>query len=138
MKIDIGSVVKIMCKSNLVESGILTEYNDDQLVLQLADKSFTIILNPKENIIAIRVSKQEMRSRPDRVSVETELEPHRYERREDLRAASLAELHKMRANEERKNAKDLLRSFKIKQTPEVNFGYPSFKSIPKHPKKKTR
>lgn len=139
MEIEAGCIVKVVCKGNLIENGILVEFNEDQLVLELLDKSLVIFLNPKENIIAIKVSKQETQSSPrDRVFVDTEPKPHRYERREELRAATLAELHKMRASEERKRARNLMTSFDVTQPPEVSFGYPQFKSVPKHPKKKTR
>lgn len=138
MKIEIGSKIKVVCKGNIIESGILIEETDRQMVLELIDKSITIIQNPSENIIAIRISKQEKQSsQRDTVFVETELEPETYERREDLRAAQLAELHKMRAHAERENAKELMTSFTPNKLPEVNFGYPSFKSISKHTKKKT-
>jgi hypothetical protein len=138
MKIDTGSVIKIICKGNIIENGVVIEYNKDQMVLELIDKSLLIILNPQENIIAIKMSKQETESSPrDRVFVDTELKPHRYERREDLRAASLAELHKMRANAERQKARELMNSFEPNKLPEVSFGYPSLKSLPKHTKKKT-
>jgi|SRR5690606_1852482 len=139
MKIDTGSVIKIICKGNIIENGVVLEYNKDQMVLELIDKSLVIILNPQENIIAIKMSKQETESSPrDRVFVDAELKPHKYERREDLRAASLAELHKMRANAERQKARELMNSFELNKLPEVSFGYPSLKSLPKHTKKKTR
>lgn len=138
MKIEIGSKIKIVCKGNLIEMGILIEHTDRQMVLEAIDKSVVIIQNPYENIIAIKVSKQEKESSTrDIVFVDEELKPEKYERREDLRAAELAELHKMRASAEREKARELLTSFTADKLPEVNFGYPSFKSFLEHTKKKT-
>lgn len=140
MKISIGSKIKVVCQNGIVEAGTLLEHTDDQLVLELIDETVVIILNPKQNVVAIRVPKQEKESRVDGgVFVDVELKPERYERKEDLRAANLAELHKLRAHEERKRAGELLRSHQPSALPEVAFGTPDYsKPISKHPRKKVR
>ena len=140
MEIDIGSIIKIICINNVIEAGRLVELTDEQMVLELFDRSMFIVLDPFKNVVAIKVTPQTTESsEPDGVFVEEESEPDRYYRREDLRAKNLAELHMLKAEEERKRARELLkRSQKIETLPEAEFGYPIFtKPIPKYPKKKT-
>lgn len=140
MNINIGSNIKIICQNGMIEAGKLIEHTSKQLVLELIDKSTIIIQKPDDNIVAIKISGIEMASRtPSKVHVDLELNPETYHRREDLRALDLAELHKLRAQEERKRAIELLRSRKLSSIPEVIFGTPNFsKSVYKYPKKKTR
>lgn len=140
MEIRIGSIVKIICINNVVEGGRLVEYNEDQMVLELFDRSMFIVHDPLKNVVAIKIDPTSKASRdPRRVFVEEEPEPDQYYRSEDLRAMNLAELHKLRAAEERERARELLRSNKITAVPEEQFGYPIFtKSLFKHPKKKAR
>jgi hypothetical protein len=140
MEIQTGSLIKIYCQGGVIEAGKLIEHTKEQMVLELIDKSITIIQNPDQNIIAIKISSQEVKSSTGSdVLVDVELKPERYERREDLRVASLAELHKLKAHEERKRAREKLTTHQLTATPEVFFGTPNFnKPIPKYPKKKTR
>lgn len=140
MEINIGSIVKIICINNVVEGGRLIEYNVNQMVLELFDRSMFIVHDPLKNVVAIRVDPPAKESRePERVFVEEEPVPDQYYRREDLRAIKLAELHKLRAAEERDRARELLRSKKITATAEKQFGYPIFtESLLQHPKKKAR
>jgi hypothetical protein len=140
MEISIGSMIKIFCLGGVMEAGKLIERTKEQMVLELIDKSYTIIQNPDQNIIAIKISAYERKSSTeDEVFVDVELKPERYARKEDLRAASLAELHKLKANEERKRAREKLTSYQLTAQPEVAFGLPDFsKSVSKYPKKKTR
>jgi hypothetical protein len=143
MKIEIGSNIKVICTNGVVEAGKLIEHTQDQMVLELIDKSYVIIQRPNDHVVAIKVSAQEKESRDEEsVFVDAELKPDRYYRREDLRALNLAELQKMRAHEERKRAVELLRTHRIKSAyppPEVLFGTPSFaKPLSQHPQKKTR
>ena len=139
MEILAGMNIKIFCKNGLFEAGTVVERTDQQLVLELIDKSKMIILNPYENIVAIKISGAQKKSSPiSNVLVEETLEPTTYERREDLRALELAELHKLKAAEERKRAKELLQTHKP-SSPEVSFGTPNFtQSLYQHPKAKTR
>jgi hypothetical protein len=139
MDIKIGSFIKIICINNVIEAGKLVEHTDRQMVLELGDNSLFIIQDPFKNVICIRLSPLQNESRePKKVFVEEEIKPDQYYRHETLRAKNLAELHKLKAAEERQRARDLLRSSKIKEIPEVTFGYPIFtKPIPKYPKKKT-
>jgi hypothetical protein len=140
MEIPIGSMIKIFCIGGVMEAGKLIERTKEQMVLELIDKSYTIIQNPDQNIIAIKISVYERKSSTeDEVFVDVELKPERYERQEDLRAASLAELHKLRSTEERKRAREKLTTHQITTLPEVTFGIPNFsKPVSKYPKKKTR
>ena len=136
MEIELGSIIKIICSNNVVESGKLIEHTDKQMVLELFDKSIFIVQNPLKNVISIKFTLKES-SNPSKVFIEDEPKPDQYYIKEDLRAKSLAELHKLKAEEERRRARDLLISKKIENLPEVEFGYPNFtKSVPKHFKKK--
>lgn len=140
MEISIGSMIKIFCVGGVMEAGKLIEHTKEQMVLELIDKSYTIIQNPDQNIIAIKVSAYESKSSTEGdVFIDVELKPERYERREELRAAGLAELHKLKAIEERKRAREKLSTHQITALPEVTFGIPNFsKPVSKYPKKKTR
>jgi hypothetical protein len=141
MEIEIGSIIKIICINNVIEGGRLVELTSEQMVLELFDRSMFIIQDPFKNVLAIKITPQTMvSSEPEQVYVEEEPEPDRHYPQENLRAKNLAELHKLKAEEERNRARELLkRSKKIEMLPEVEFGYPIFaKPIPKYPKKKAR
>jgi hypothetical protein len=143
MKIEIGSYIKVICVNGMTEAGKLIEHTQEQMVLELIDKSYMIIQRPNNNVVAIKVSAPEKESRDEEsVFVDAELKPDRYYRKEDLRAQNLAELQKLKAHEERKRAVELLRTHQIKSaypSPEVLFGTPNFsKPLSQHPKKKTR
>ncbi len=142
MNIELGSYIKVVCTNGIIEAGKVIEYTQGQLVLELIDKSYTIIQDPYKNIVAIRISVREKESSTEEdVFVDVEPEPDRYYRREDLRAMNLADLHKLKAHEERKRAIEHFRRHQIKPVPppEVLFGTPNLtKPIPQHPKKKTR
>lgn len=135
----IGTLIKIFCREALVESGSVSEHTEDRLVLNLEDGSVFIINNPNDNVIAIKIPlKNEVKSSsvPDSVYVDTELKPDKYYRDESLRAASLAELRKKLAKQERENAKALMNRKNISHK-EVEFGLPDFsKPVYKYPKKK--
>jgi len=140
MEIEIGSFIKIICINNVIEAGKLIEYSGTQMVLELPDNSIFVIQDPHKNVVCILIEPQKTESREvGKVFVDEELKPDQYYRQEELRTKSLAELHKLKAAEERERARRLLKSSKkIETLPEVEFGYPIFtKSIPKHPKKKT-
>jgi hypothetical protein len=141
--IKIGSFVKIICKNGFVDAGKVLELSDNQLVLELSDKSISIILQPKENIVNIKVASDKILQEIEKPIYVENLDIPEIEhipfQREDLRAKKLSELHKLKANEERKRAEKLLRSNKLSIAPEVIFGTPNFtKSFSQHPKKKTR
>lgn len=140
MEIKIGSIIKIICANNLIEGGTLLEYNKNQLVLKLIDNSIFIVKNPDVNVIAIKYQPiEEEKDKKQTVLVDEEIQPTQYYDKEDLRLKNLAELHKLKAEEERKRALELLRTQKITGVAEVSFGYPNFtKSLPKYPAKKTR
>lgn len=136
----VGDYVKMFCRNGLVEAGKLIEINETHWVIEGIDKSRTVIINPLENVIAVKIKPREKESSPEEsVHVDVELEPDHYERDESVRAANLAELHKLRAHEERKRAQELLRSHQPSALPEVTFGYPRFtQPVHKHTGKKTR
>jgi hypothetical protein len=139
MDIEIGSIIKIICTNNIIEAGKLIEHTSKQMVLELFDRTLFIVQDPFKNVVCIRITPQKIESREvEAVHIEADPEPDKYYSKEDLRAKSLAELHKLKAAEERKRARELLQRSKIETLPEVKFGYPNFtKSIPKYPKKKT-
>ena len=140
MEIKNGSYIKIICGNNLIGAGKLIEYTADQLVLELLDKSFLIIQKPYDNVLAIKIFGSEMQSRVDgAVFVDTEPKPDKYYPREDLRAMNIAELYKLKAQEERNRAVQLLRSHTPKEITEVQFGTPNLsKPISHNPPKKVR
>ena len=141
MKIAIGSYIKVICTNGVVEAGKLLEHTKAQMVLELADKDHMIIQKPDDNVVAIRISAQERKSSSEEgVFVDVEPKPDRYYRKEDLRAKNLAELHKLKAHEERQRAIELLRTHRVNPVPhpEVLFETPDFtKPIPQHPPQKT-
>lgn len=133
MKIQLGSRISVFCVGGIHETGRLVEYTDEQMVIEYEDKSNVIIFNPKTNIISLWMQNETKSSTPEDTDLYSNYQ------KESLRAKSLAELHKMKAHEERKRALDLLRSKSITGLPEVEFGTPNFtKPISDHPKKKTR
>jgi hypothetical protein len=140
LKIVAGNNIKIFCQGGLIESGQVLEYTEEQLVLGLSDNSKTIILNPNQNIIAIKViptSDENRSSKPEPVLVDEELKPKQYYRDQSLRAKNLVDLRTLSTVEEKKRARKLLTSKSIVNTlPEVSFGYPT--SLPKHPPAKIR
>jgi hypothetical protein len=140
MDIKIGSYIKIICQNGVIEAGKLIEHTERQLVLELLDKSFVIIQKPYDHIVAIKVSSNESTSRgSEGVFLDVEPEPDKYYRKEDLRAKNMAELHKLKAQEERNRAVELLRSHQPKEFQEVNFGTPNFsKPISHNSPKKVR
>ena len=134
MKLSLGSKIEVFCIYGIHDEGILIENTDEQVVIELEDKSKVIFLNPKTNIVSIWVQNETKSS----TSEDTDVDLGRYQK-ESLRAKSLAELHKMKAHEERRRALEVLRAKSIAAAPEVEFGTPNFtKPIPDHPKKKTR
>ena len=138
MEIVKGSKVKVYCEGGLVEVGTVLEYTEKKLELLLIDNSVTIIINPNKRVIAFRVSNQEIESsNPSDVFVDVELKPERYFEDETERAASLAELRKELAHEERKRATEHINRSEVTELREVTFGLPDLtRPIPKHPKKK--
>jgi len=132
MEIKVGSLIKVICQNGVIEAGKLLEHSERQLVLELIDKSIVIIQKPYDNIVAIKLSPLEKKSsKEEGVYVDVELKPDQHYRQEDLRAASIAELHKIKAQEERNRAVELLRSHQPREISEVSFGLPNFsKPVP--------
>lgn len=126
----IGAYVKLICKNGLIEAGKLVSKTKTEWVLQHIDKSHTIIMNPQDNVLAVKTFNNEVKKdEPDTIESDTiesdtiepdtsdvyvdeELKPEKYHRREDLRAFELAELYKLKAHEERKRARELVLSHK--------------------------
>lgn len=152
MIIEKGTPIKIICQNGMIESGYLVEHTAEQLVLEQLDKSLIIIQEPYRNVLAIKILKIKDESsivtdKPiipkdnhvytEPVEIEEEFKP--FVRDESLRTKKLAELHLLRANEERSKASELLKSSKLKEMTEVQFGTPDFtKPLSKYPKKKAR
>lgn len=139
MEIELGSIIKIICHNNLIESGKVIELNKHQLVLELVDHSVVIIQDPFRNIIAIKILSSIKPREIKEVLVDDDVKPDNYYPKETLRAMRLADLHKLKAAEERKRARELLQSHKLNNLPEVQFGIPNFsKSVFKYPTTKAR
>ena len=152
MIIEKGTPIKIVCQNGMIESGHLVEHTAEQLVLEQLDKSLIIIQEPYRNVLAIKILKIKEESSivldkavlpkdnpvyTEPVEIDEEFKP--FVRDESLRTKKLAELHMLRANEERSKAAELLKSNKLKEMTEVQFGTPDFtKPLSKYPKKKAR
>jgi hypothetical protein len=139
-----------------VEAGKLLEFTDSQLVLELFDGSVSVTLNPRQNIVRIVIASEkvlqafEKQVYTDPVknesseNVEPPIEVQMTNSGNDfsileLRTKSLAELHKLKAEAERKIYIDSLKSNKLIACPEVTFGTPNFsKPISQYPQKKAR
>lgn len=102
-----GDKVKVLFSNGMVESGTVVYWSDQKAVLTDGHNKL-IINNTLQNIIAIQVIAPP--PKPNEVFVE-EKRPEEYFSRENLRALKLAELHKLRAEEERTKARALVRSF---------------------------
>jgi hypothetical protein len=138
-----GQKVKIFCDEGLTEAGTIEEYSDDQLVLRLIDKSIFVVNDPRKRIIAFKISNSEMKSSGvSDIHVDIELEPDHYHKDEVDRAATLGELRKQLAHEERKRASEHMNRTKVTESADLvmnqkEYGTPNLtKPIPKHPKKK--
>jgi hypothetical protein len=135
-----GDTVKIICKNGLIESGKLVKFEEDSLIIDQVEGTSLIILKPYDNVVGIKILSIKEMSRPiSEVAVQEDLELKERIPQEQLRVKKLAELHMLRAQEERVRARELLSQHKPTNTlPGVQFGTPQFKkSISKHPKKKT-
>jgi len=129
-----GRIVKVTLNNGLTAQGIIESYTQEYLVLKQVDNCFVYIFQPNNNILMVHfLEKQEKQ-----VAVTNDLELPKYEPIESLRTMKLAELHKMRAQEERKRAEELLKSKQI-QNKEINYGYPNLgtQHFQKYPTKKT-
>jgi len=140
----VGDYIKVYFKSGFIESGRLTEANETNWVIRCIDESVLTILSPLDNVAAVRVFKPEAKEEKPRsrtngdVFVDVDLKPTKHYSSEKLRTMELAELHKLKAHEERQRAKEQLRGHRISSLPEVSFGIPTFrKPVSQHPKKKT-
>jgi hypothetical protein len=158
MRIVTGSIVKTISTNGLVEGGKLLEFTDDQLVLELFDGSISVTLNPRQNIVKIVIASEKvLQSFEKQVYIDpikNENIPNIIEEKielpslidseynfttSELRVKSLAELHKLKAEEERKLFNDSLKSNQLIPCPEVTFGTPDFsKPLSQYPKKKIR
>jgi hypothetical protein len=140
MEIKTGSIIKIICSNGVVEAGKLIEHTREQMVIEVFDKSLFIIQDPYKNVVAIKITTNETKlSKPEEVFIDEEPIPDQYYPKEELRLKNLAELHLLKANEERKRAQELLKANKIIKHDTNKFGFPDFtKPIPKQiPKIKT-
>jgi hypothetical protein len=144
MQLKPGDIVKIICKNGLVENGSFVEQDDNHLVLKCIDDSVLIILSPYENIVAIKVKSQsEIVRKPHDVAITVPLQLEEETSNENLRLKKLSDLHKLRIEEERKRARELLTTktpVLSLPSPEKFHGYPTKlgpATLPKHTQKKT-
>jgi hypothetical protein len=141
----IGKCIKVTCHNGFIQEGIVEQFSDDRMDLKLIDGSTLILLNPKTHIFTIHVF-GEVQDKPKAVAKDTTELEAKEKFSHELRFKSLAELHKLKAHEEQRTAKELLTSKSISTiAPEVKFEYPNFGSLrqpgqplPKRPKKKAR
>lgn len=113
---NIGSTVKVYFKGGLVDQGVVDSWDENEAVLR-SSHSYSLINNLDE-IILIKVYEDRKEETASEVFVDKELEPQEYHREHIDRALELAELHKLKAEEERKRAREKLTEFK----PSANLG----------------
>jgi hypothetical protein len=137
-----NDLIKIICKNGLIEEGRFVFIDNECLIIKLIDNSVYSILNPFDNIVAIKILNVD--NVPDNVTnvyIDKEPEPVTYIPDPQLRAKSIAELHKLKAFEERKRAQEALKSHKISKNikSEEYLVYPDLtnSNLFKHSTKKT-
>lgn len=140
--------ITISLKNGKEESGLFELFNDEFLIIKKNDNSTLWIFNPKENILCVKIHEDKIKpeSFNETANKEALPLPKNVISSDDLKIKNLIELHKIKAEEERKIAKELLLSNKLSNLKEVEFGIPDLRKLPKpgelpfskHSKKKTR
>lgn len=124
-----GDHVKIIFHNGMVEEGIVLEWNDSgKSYLKAPASDNLLVIQNTAYVLAVQVE-QGSSAKLNKVAIDVELEPIKHESREDLRAASLVELHKLRIAEERTRAREHLTTFKNTGTVQVQYGLP--RNLPK-------
>jgi sRNA-binding regulator protein Hfq len=132
------SRVKILLRNNTITEGIVQEWSDTVKLQSLDDKSYMIILHPKEDIILIKVYlnnslKEEISSNSEESQNELEQKfQQTLEQPSDdpNRIQSLAELRILLDKENRQMIVNKLKSHHIGETKKVEYGHPRFFSKP--------
>ena len=107
-----GSFVKVCFTNGLVESGTVSVWNDNVIVLETMD-SCIVINNPKDIFIyKIYKDKKEYVPPISDVYVDKELVPTEYVRDPDLRAMNIYKLKKELEKEEKIRAREKLTEFR--------------------------
>lgn len=137
-----GNHVKVFLRGGLVEEGIVLLWSDAKSVLRsVSSENILIIQNTGEDVIAVKISveRRQVSRLPVEVADTEELTPDRYYRDEGLRAANLAQLRRLKAQEERKRARALLTTFKPAGLGPARYGIPrKIQSVPFDTQKETR
>jgi hypothetical protein len=134
-----GERVKIYFKNGLVEEGIVEFWSQHKSVLRaISGNNLFIIQNTLQDVLGLKI----FRDQPSISDVHVDT-PTLKERipDENLRAMKLADLHKLRAQEERKRAREKLTTFSIETSAsgQVNYGTPNFgKPVSNGPPEKIR
>jgi len=135
-----GTHVKVYLRNGAVEEGFVEEWNKDNVILKsLIDSTITILHKPLDDIFLTKIIESKDKQP---VFVDEEIKPKKYIRDSRLRAMHLAELHKIKAEEERKRAREALTTFKLSDNIRENTQYAEpihvAKSIYNNTKKKNR
>lgn len=138
MKIEKGQYIKILFRNTSSVEGTVESWENDDYVLKSSDgKSFLIIQNPKDDIMAIKimtVSPNEEKSFSnikDSVEVKDEvIEDMPQINDQELRIRKLAELRIMQAEIQRKIISEKLKSHSFDEIRKVEYGQPGFLKVP--------
>jgi hypothetical protein len=136
-----GNHVKVFLRAGLVEEGIVLFWSDAKSVLKsVSSDNVLIIQRTEEDVIAVKLTvepRNESRAPLDVADTE-ELKPDRYYKDEKLRAANLAELRILKAQEERQRARDLLTTFRQSGLGPARYGIPrKIQPVPFDPQEET-
>lgn len=111
-----GSFVAVYLRGGLVEQGVVESWGKEGAVLK--QKHSYSLINNLDDIVLVKIFEDKKEEPISNVSVDTELEPREYHREPIDRALDLAELHKLRIQEERERARKSLTEFR----PTANLG----------------
>jgi len=111
-----GDHVKLIFRNGFVEEGIIDFWSAQRAVLRsFSSDNVLIIQNTEQDVLAIKIYRDERQVQSPQpsmqVAVDDELKPDRYYRDERLRLMNLAELRRLQSLEERKRAREAVRSF---------------------------
>ncbi len=120
--------VKVIFSNGLIEEGIVLEWTEVRAVLRsTSSDNLLIIQNTTRDVLAVKIYRDEsQRGRTNannRVFVDLPAEQVR-EKQSDLRALKLADLHKLRMQEERARARELTTTFQPSGLSPVKYGLP--------------
>lgn len=129
MEIKPGQHVKILFNDGMVEEGIIEKWSDGKSAIRnIKGTSVLIIMRTLQDVKAVQIildkEPKHEPAKPDHkepVYVEESYKPDKYYAKENLRALKLAELHHLRAEEERQRARRKLTTFEPTFTPKITY-----------------